>query len=455
MNLVQPLILSAGLGTRMRSEIPKVLHLFDGKPMITRIVKTLSDAGFKKIVVVVGYKSEMVEEALRREFKDIDFVFVRQRMLKGSGRAVLEAMPALKNKYTLVLSGDVPLISKRTILNLIDSGIQQKVDGCVLSAVLDDPREYGRVVRDKDDFISEIVEFSELSDKHKEIREINSGIYLFRTDKLKEAVKKLKPKGPKKEYYLTDVVKHITLDKGRIKSVLVDDPLEISGPNSKEELVELERNYYYRNARRLIENGVIVKDPTRTFVSQEAEIGVDSVIYPDVYLMGETKIGKNCIIGPNVIIDNATVEDGCEIKPFSVVMWSRIRTKTVVGPFVHIRPESDIGPEAKIGNFSEIKKSRIGFKSKVPHLSYIGDTEMGDRVNIGAGTITCNYDGVAKHKTIIGDDAFVGSNTNLVAPVVVGKNTLIGAGSTITDDVPDGKLAIARARQVIKDRKTT
>lgn len=453
MNKVQALILSAGLGTRMRSDIPKVLHIFDGKPLIVRIVKKVLELGFKKPLIVVGHKYEMVQDKLKEEFKDVKFIFVKQKLLKGSGRAVLEALPFLKTDYTLILSGDVPLVSKESLRKLIKVATK-RVDGAVITAVVEDTKEYGRIVKDKDGFILQIVEASEVSSEHVDIKEINSGIYLFKTDKLKIALKRLKPSGPKREYYLTDVVRYIVEDGGKVIPVLIDDPFEITGVNSKKELVELEKEYYFRNAKRLLEEGVIIKDSQRTFISEEAVIGRDSIIYPDVYILGKSKVGKSCIIGPNVILNDSIVEDNCEIKPFCIISLSRIREKSSIGPFTHIRPESDIGPQAKIGNFSEVKKSRIGFGSKVPHLSYIGDTEMGRMVNIGAGTITCNYDGVKKHKTIIGDNAFVGSNTNLIAPIVVGKDTLIGAGSTITDDIPDGKLAIARARQVIKDRKT-
>lgn len=452
MKNTQVVVLAAGLGTRMKSDIPKVLHLFDGKTIISRIVETLLKVGFNEINIVVGHKSDMVENSLKKDFPNVKFTFIKQNLLKGSGRAVIESLSYLYKENVLILSGDVPLIKADSLNKLYKIFSKNKLAGALISCIIDDPKEYGRVIKDKNNRVVDIVEYSELSEKERNIKEINSGIYIFKLNFLKRALNRLKPSGPKQEYYLTDVIKYISLDGGKILSLRVNDILEISGPNSKKELVELEKKYYYRNALKLLDNGVIVKDLERVYISSDVKIEKDSVIYPDVYIYGKSIIGRS-IIGPNVIIYDSVIEDDCEIKPFTMISSSRIRKGCIVGPFSHIRPESDIGPKAKIGNFSEIKKSRIEEGSKVPHLSYVGDAELGKNVNIGAGTITCNYDGVKKHKTIIKDGAFVGSNTNLVAPVVIGKNVLIGAGSTITDDVEDGKLAIARARQVVKDRK--
>lgn len=449
---IDVVILAAGLGTRMKSDIPKVLHIFDGKTIISRIVKTLMGVGFNKINIVVGHKAEMVENSLKNDFPKVNFTFIRQKLLKGSGRAIIESIPYLHKENVLILCGDVPLIKPRTINKLCKSFFQKDAAGMLISCVVDDPKEYGRVVKDENGGVIEIIESSDVSEKYKDIKEINSGIYIFKLNFLKKVLNKLRPSGAKGEYYLTDVVKYINSENGKVFSLIVDDILEISGPNSKEDLIELEKKYYHKNALNLLDKGVIIKDPTRVYISSEVKIKRDATIYPEVYINGESLIGK-CIIGPNVIIRNSIIEDECEIKPFTVIDSSRIRRGTVIGPFSHIRPDSDIGPKAKIGNFSEIKKSRIKEGSKVPHLSYIGDAEIGREVNIGAGTITCNYDGFKKHKTIIKDRAFIGSNTNLVAPVVIGKDVLVGAGSTITDDVEDGKLAIARARQVVKERK--
>lgn len=453
MNNVDVLILAAGLGTRMRSDIPKVLHEFDGKVIISRIVETVLKSGFKRILIVVGHKGEMVENRLKKDFPNIDFIFVRQKLLKGSGRAVYEASFELKNNYTLILSGDVPLITSKTLKDIYKMCDKKRIDGVVVSCFVNDPKEYGRIVKDDNGFVKRIIEASDADENIKKINEINAGVYIFKTDFLKKTLDRLVPKGPKKEYYLTDVVEYINDIGGRVMSYVLDDDIEISGPNSKKDLVELEKRYYYKNALTFLEKGVVIKDVSGVFISDTVDIRKDSIIYPQTYITGKSRIGKKVRIGPYVIISDSIIEDECVILPFTVITSSKIRRNTTIGPFSHIRPESDIGPKAKVGNFSEIKKSRICEGSKVPHLSYIGDTEMGENVNIGAGTITCNYDGFKKHKTIIKDRAFIGSNTNLVAPVVIGRNALIGAGSTITDDVPDGKLAIARARQVVKEKK--
>jgi len=450
------LILAAGLGTRMNSDIPKVLHLFDNKPIINRVIEKLLDLEFKKIFIVIGHKGEMVKEIVEKSFPlyTDKFCFIEQKVLKGSGRAVLESVDFIKNTQSiLIISGDVILIKKQTIEKMYDELFSSDSDCVLLTAVLDNPKSYGRVIRDKNGDIMAIVEKDELGDKYKDFNEINSGVYIFKTKNLIKAISDLKPKGRKSEYYLTDAIENIKNDNGKIGCVILNDEYEITGPNSKKELVDLEKEYYLRNAKLNLEKGVIIRDINNTYISEEAVIEGDTIIYPGSYIIGRCKIGKNVNIGPYVMIYDSVIENNCIIKPFSYIDSSFIKEGSAIGPFSHIRPECEIGPYAKIGNFSELKKSKIGKGSKVPHLSYIGDTEMGDDVNIGAGTITCNYDGKDKHKTIIGDRAFIGSNTNLVAPIQIGRDVIIGAGSTITDDVPDGKLAIARERQVIKDRK--
>ena len=450
------LILAAGFGTRMKSDIPKVLHLFDSKPIINRIIEKLLKIDFQKIFIVIGHKSEMVRETIEKSFSlDLKkFVFIEQKLLKGSGQAVYESIEFIKNtRDILILSGDVFLIKIKTIEKMYEEFISGDFDCFLLTAKLNDPKNYGRIIRDEKGNIKAIVEKDELKGKYSDVYEINSGVYIFKTKKLIKAISNLKPKGNKNEYYLTDAIENIDNDGGKIGSITIDDEFEITGPNSKEELVELERKYYLINAKTNLEKGVIIKDINNTYISEDVEIGIDTIIYPGSYIIGRCQIGKNVSIGPYVMIYDSLIEDNCVIKPFSYINGSVIKENSSIGPFSHIRPECEIGPGAKIGNFSEIKKSRIGKGSKVPHLSYVGDTEMGENVNIGAGTITCNYNGKQKHKTIIGDRAFIGSNTNLVAPIKIGNDVLIGAGSTITEDVPDGKIAIARERQVIKDRK--
>lgn len=453
------LILGAGYGTRMKSDIPKVLHLFDGKPIIINILEEISRIeNIKGVVIVVGYKGELVVDEINKWKKDknirFKIDFVQQKLLKGSGRAVLESSSEIKHyKNLLVMAGDVPAINSDTLKDMYEAFLKKQLSCVILTAVLEDTKSYGRIIRDETGNVCSIVEKSELKEEQEKIKEINSGIYIFKTDKLLKHLRKLKPKGPKKEYYLTDVIENLYGDKEKIDTYIVNDEIEITGVNSKLELIDLEKKVYKKRNYDLLNSGVIIKDVDNVCISKGISIKKDTLIYPYTFIKGETSIGKNCVIGQNVIIEDSIIEDDCFIDAFCYIRNSRIRKGSKIGPFTHIRPESDIGPEAKIGNFSEIKKSRIRRGSKVPHLSYIGDTDMGEKVNVGAGTITCNYDGIKKHKTVIHDGAFIGSNTNLVAPVKVGRNVLIGAGSTITEDIPDNKLAIARARQVIKDRK--
>lgn len=449
------LVLGAGLGTRMKSNLPKVLHSFDNRPIIYNILDELKGIKGFDIKIVVGHKKELVVDSVKRwSSNNIDVEFIEQKVLKGSGEAVIESLNSIiKYETVLILSGDVPLIKRSTLLKMIKNFERKKADVVLLTAFLDDPSNYGRIIRDKRGHITAITEESELSDEERSIREINSGIYVFKTKRLYEALKYIKPKGPKKEIFITDVIAEINKSGGLISSVSVKDADEVYGPNSKEALVELEKRYYIKNAKKHLGNGVIIKSTDLTYISEDVKIGMDSVIYPNTYIYGNTVIGENCVIGPNVIIENSVIKDNSNIKAFCVILDSVVRENASVGPFSHLRPQSDIGQFAKIGNFCEIKKSKIGERSKVQHLSYIGDTEMGSDVNIGAGTITCNYDGIKKNKTVISDGAFIGSNTNLVAPVKIGKNSLIGAGSTITDDVSDNALAIARAKQIIKEKK--
>ncbi|MEF3280440.1 MAG: bifunctional UDP-N-acetylglucosamine diphosphorylase/glucosamine-1-phosphate N-acetyltransferase GlmU [Elusimicrobiota bacterium] len=450
------LILAAGLGTRMKSDIPKVLHTFDNKPLIIRLLEKIEKLKIKNIIIVVGYKAEFVVDVVKKwnANKGFNIVFVYQKLLKGSGQAVVESAKEIKKfEDIFIISGDIPLISLKTLKGMLRNYDNKKIDALILTATVSDTKSYGRIIRDNNKNVKAIVEADELKGDEKLINEINGGVYIFKTKKLLEAIRDLKPKGLKKEYYLTDAIENIYKSGGKIDTFIISDEDEISGPNSKKELNELEKRYYMKNAIKLGEEGVSIKSPEFSYISETVEIARDTIIYPDTHIYGNSKIGKNCSIGPYVIIEDSIIKDNCTIKPFSYISKSVIREGSIVGPFSHIRPESDIGPDAKIGNFSEIKKSKIGKGSKVPHLSYIGDCEMGEKVNIGAGTITCNYDGVKKHKTTINSGAFIGSNTNLVAPVRIGKNALIGAGSTITIDIPDNKLAIARSREVIKEKK--
>jgi len=351
------------------------------------------------------------------------------------------------------LSGDVPFIEVNTLKRMINRFYSCSCDAVVLTCNVENPSSYGRILKDVKGNIKAIVEASDANSEELKIKEINSGIYFFKTKILIKSISSLKPKGPKKEYYLTDSIENIIKSGGKVINYSIDDDLQIKGINSRIELSEAFKFMVKRKIFELQNNGVSIISPENTFISSSVKIGKDSIIYPGCIISGKTLIGENCKIGAYSIIENSKILDNVNINPFSCIYNSIIKNESVIGPFSHIRPLSNIGPKAKVGNFSEIKKSKIGKGSKVPHLSYIGDTIIGERVNIGAGTITCNYDGIRKNKTLIDDEAFIGSNTNLVAPIKIGKKVLIGAGSTITENVPDNKLAIARARQVVKDKR--
>lgn len=454
------LILAAGLGTRMKSDIPKVLHTLGGLPLAARVIKKVSVLNPSKIVVVVGHKAEMVKETLRRFLKKYpvkaEIVFVTQKLLKGSGRAVQEAAPEIKKfAHTLVLCGDAPLLGAETLKKMRAFYFKRLPDCAVMTADLAEPGSYGRIKRAPPGLggVEAIIEASGAAPAELAIKEVNSGAYFFSTRALLASVKYLKRKGSKEEYYLTDSAANILKAGGKVLAFKISDETEITGINSRKDLAVAYKMLNKRALEKLTAGGVTITDPENTYIEEGVKIGRDTVVAPGMHIRGATVIGRNCKLGPYGLVEDCKIEDGVEIKFFSVLTLSRVRKGSVIGPFAHLRPASDVGPNGKVGNFSEIKKSRIGRGSKVPHLSYVGDTEIGGMVNVGAGTITCNYDGFAKHKTVIGKSAFIGSNTNLVAPVKVGAGSLIAAGSTITEDVPPRTLALARARQIIKKLK--
>jgi len=451
------LILAAGKGTRMRSDLPKVLHPICGRPMIhyiLRIANALKPAG---IGVVVGHKGDEVRKCIQSSAKawgiSRPITFIKQQEPTGSGAAVLGALPFLKKFQTaLVTCGDAPLITFDTLFAMLNHHRVQKGQVTILTARVRDPKGYGRILRSPVGEVLRIVEEAHASAKEAAINEVNSGTYIFEVSLLMSAVKKLTPQGAKKEFYLTDCLEHVRHEGGRAGGFLSPKSEEGYGINTRVQLAQAQRILNRRMLERLMISGVTVEDPATTYVDADVEIGQDSVILPGTILRGKTKIGKDCVIGPYAMLEDAAVGNGCTVA-ISSVRDSKILEKSAVGPFANIRPGTSAGPRAKIGNFSEVKASRIGYGSKVSHLSYVGDSEIAEDVNIGAGTITCNYDGKNKHKTVIGAKAFIGSNTNLVAPVRVGRGAVVGAGSTITEDVPDGNLAIARSRQVNKARR--
>lgn len=457
------LILAAGRGTRMKSSLPKVLHPIAGLPMIAHLLMTAGSINAREISLVVGHGGELVEKEVSSRSGDWGIKrpvrFIKQKILKGSGRAVQESLAFVKRfKTVMILCGDSPLLKGKTLSGMLKLYKSRGVQCVVLTAELPDPGSYGRIMRANGGEVAAIVEKSELGKVSKASEcfltdEVNSGTYVFEASFLIKALKKLAAKGPKREFYLTDVVGLIRDEGGTVLPYLSPDRDEILGINSRVQLARAQAHVNFRILQRLMTGGVTVIDPFNTYVDFGVRIGADSVIYPGTYITGKTTIGRETKIGPSAFLEDCRVGSGVWIKSGCHLSSSRILDGSVIGPFSHLRPGCLIGPNSKIGNFTEVKASRVGRGSKVPHLSYIGDTDMGERVNIGAGTITCNYDGVKKHKTVIGAGTFVGSNVNFVAPVKIGRKTVIGAGSTITDDIPDGMLAIARARQIIKPLK--
>lgn len=435
-------ILAAGKGTRMKSKLPKVLHNVCGSTMLSYVIDAVQGAGVKKIIVVVGYGADVVA----REVKGRAQVAHQAEQL-GTAHALLQAGPFLSDfkGRLLVLCGDTPLIESGTLLELIRSHRSAGSAATVLTAILEDSAGYGRVVRDNQGSVLKIVEQKDASSEEKGIREVNTGIYCFEADGLFEDLSRLTPNNAQGEYYLTDII-GINVSRGRrVSAVTMDNPQEMMGTNDRVQLAEAERYMRGRILNDLMLSGVTVVDPGSTFVDRKVRVGRDTVIYPFTFIEGDTVIGEDCIIGPGSRLVNAVVGNGVSIQN-SVVTDSRMEDGCSIGPFSHLRPGNSLGREVKVGNYSEVKKSVIGDGSKVPHLSYVGDATIGKNVNIGAGTITCNYDGRKKWPTRIDDGVLIGSNTNLVAPVKIGAGAVTGAGSTITRDIPEGSLAVERAK---------
>ncbi len=438
---LEGVVLAAGKGTRMKSRIPKVLHELLGLPMAAWVLKALPGA-VDKVWVVTGYSREEVEEALA----PWEVGFVRQREQRGTGNAVAEAMPLLSAPWVLVAPGDMPLLRRESLEALVEAHFRGNHHITVLTAELEDPRGYGRVVR-KDGRVVAIVEDGEAVGEERAIREVNTGVYLFSLDLLREALPRLEPHPPKGEYYLTDVVAWAVSKGYRVGSWTLMDPVEGVGVNDRVQLARAIQVLRDRKNRALMESGVTLVSPEDTYVEALVEVGADTVIYPWVCLEGETRVGEGCEIKSHVRIVDSVLESGVRVLDSSLIEGSHLARGVSVGPMARLRPGTRLEEGVKVGNFVEVKKSVLGKGTKAGHLAYIGDATLGEGVNVGAGTITCNYDGFAKHPTEIGDGAFIGSDTQLVAPVKVGAHALIGAGSTITKDVPENALALSRVRQ--------
>ncbi|MEA5000612.1 MAG: bifunctional UDP-N-acetylglucosamine diphosphorylase/glucosamine-1-phosphate N-acetyltransferase GlmU [Endomicrobiaceae bacterium] len=454
MNNVYGVILGAGEGTRMKSCLPKVLHKVAGKELISHVIGCLNHVKMQKLFVVIGNGSELVSKHLEELNKKINIAPVLQEKRLGSGHALLQVKKyaaGLKG-HLIVMCGDTPLVKQTTIKQLLRYHIKNKNFATVLSGIAENPYGYGRIVRNSSGNVSCIVEEKSADAEQKLIKEINSGIYCFDLQALWQALSKVKNNNSKKEYYLTDVISILNKSGYKTDAVSLTTEEEILGINDRKQLAYAEKILRNRKLEELMAGGVTVTDPSSTYIDNDVIIGQDTVIKPNTLIEGKVKIGKNCIIGPNTCISDSLIGDNTAVL-YSYVEKADIRNNIKIGPFSHIRPGTVLKDNVKVGNFSEVKKSVIDQGSKINHLSYIGDAAIGKGVNIGAGTITCNYDGTKKYRTIIHDDVFVGSNVNLVAPVKIGKKVLIAAGSTITENVLPNKLTIARARQIIKVRK--
>ncbi|WP_431028588.1 bifunctional UDP-N-acetylglucosamine diphosphorylase/glucosamine-1-phosphate N-acetyltransferase GlmU [Lysinibacillus sp. LZ02] len=437
------IVLAAGQGTRMKSKLYKVLHSVCGKPMVQHVVDHIGTLDVERIVTVVGHGAEMVKEQLGEQSE-----YVLQAEQLGTAHAVQQAEPLLGKLEgtTLVVCGDTPLIRPETMKALFDYHTSQNAKATILTAVASNPTGYGRILRDTEGNVAQIVEQKDATEEQKKVTEINTGTYCFDNKALFEALKLVKNDNAQGEYYLPDVIE-ILQKQGEVVAAYVTDHFdETLGVNDRFALSQAEEIMRARINERHMRNGVTIINPSTTHISAEAIIGSDTIIQPGCVIEGNTVIGEDCVIGPNSHIVNSTVGNGTTIQN-SVVLDSTVGHKTAVGPFAHLRPASALGDHVKIGNFVEVKKSTLGNNTKVSHLSYIGDAEVGDNCNIGCGSITVNYDGKNKFKTIIEDDVFVGCNSNLVAPVTLGQGSFIAAGSTVTQDVPADALAVARARQ--------
>lgn len=436
------LILAAGQGKRIKSDLPKVLHKVCGKEMLKHVIDSIRKSGIDDIDVIIGKGAELVKE--RTSDKEVSYSLQAEQL--GTGHAVKCAEEFLRGKkgVVAVFTGDTPLIKQSTIERLFNDHIENKNAATILTAIVDDPTGYGRIVREKNEVLK-IVEHKDCTEEELKITEMNSGIYCFDIELLSEALDKLKNNNEQGEYYLTDVIE-ILKSKNETVGAVITDYEETIGVNSRVQLAQAEEILKSRINLMHMENGVTLIDPKTTYIGIDVEIGKDTIIYPNNILEGNTKIGSNCLLYHNSRIADSTVGDEVEIQS-SVILNSSIGDNTTVGPFAYIRPETIIGKHARIGDFVEIKKSTIGDGTKVSHLTYIGDAEVGSECNFGCGTVVVNYDGKNKYKTIIGDHSFIGCNTNLVSPVTIQDNTYIAAGSTITSEVKEGDLAIARAKQ--------
>lgn len=437
-----PIILAAGQGTRMNSSLPKVLHPIGGKPMLQHVIDSCQQLNLDSIGVIIGHGAEQVKQSVSAN----NISWVLQTEQKGTGHAVLQAVDLMSdNDVVIIAYGDVPLIKTETLEKLASK--LNKSILTVLTTKLDNPFGYGRIIRDEASQIQYIVEEKDASSEEKNVTEVNTGFIAAKGVDLKRWLNQIKPNNAQGEYYLTDCIAMAVAEGGIVESVICENPLEVEGVNDRTQQAKLERAYQKEQAEKLMLAGVTLADPNRIDIRGTLSAGKDVFLDINTVIVGEVVLGNNVLIQPNCVIENAIIGDNSIVKANSIIESARIGNSCDVGPFARIRPGTVLHNEAKVGNFVEVKKSTIGHGSKVSHLSYIGDTTMGDDVNIGAGTITCNYDGANKFQTIIGDGVFIGSDTQLVAPVNIAKGSTIGAGSTITKDTPENELTLSRSKQ--------
>lgn len=442
---LKTLILAAGKGTRMKSDMPKVIHRVNGIPMISKIIEVLSGLNPEENVLILGHKKE---EVLKVVGENCDYVLQTEQL--GTGHAVIQAKEKLQNYDgdVMVLCGDTPLLRESTLKSLFEYHKESGAVTTILTSIYENPFGYGRIVKENG-LVKAIVEEKEATKEIKKIKEVNAGVYCFNSKELFKALDKIDNNNEKGEYYLTDVIGIQVAEDKKVQSFVLEDNMEILGVNSKVELAQAEKVLRDRKNLELMEEGVIIIDPNNTYVEDSVKVGRDTVLYPGVFLQGNTVIGENCEIIGNTRIVDSTLGNNIRVES-SVIEESILEDGVTMGPFAHIRPKSLLKEKVHIGNFVEVKKSTLEKGVKAGHLTYLGDAQVGENTNIGAGTITCNYDGVNKFKTVIGKEVFIGSDTMLVAPVNIGEKALVGAGSVITKDVPNNSLAVSRSKQIIK-----
>ena len=445
MSTTHVVILAAGQGTRMKSALPKVLHPVAGRPMVEQVVRTANSLSPASIIVVVGHRADAVQ-ALLNGREGLNFALQAPQL--GTAHALQQAEPHLAGRTgTLVLlSGDVPLLKAATLRRLVDTHLNAKAAATVVTALVERPYGYGRIIR-VGGRIARIVEERDASPAQKRVKEINSGIYAFDLAPLFEQLRNIAAKNAQGEYYLTDLVALYRRRKLTVETVSVEEAAEIRGVNTRSELAEVSAIMRQNKNEELMAAGVTLIDPATTYIDPDVEVGPDTVIHPGVVIQGHSKIGSACEIHAYVRLIDSELADKVTINNFCVLVGSRVAEGAAIGPFAHLRPASDVGPGAKVGNFVELKKTTMGRGAKANHLTYLGDTTVGPNVNVGAGTITCNYDGRKKHQTVIEEGAFIGSDSQLIAPVTIGRGAYVGSGTTVREDVPAGALAVSAGKQ--------